>query len=53
MAFKRLTEHPKFKAWLSMKSLHEEDIKRAVEEAIKPKHLSIQLWKEGKWEAFD
>ena len=53
MAFKRLTEHPKFKAWLSMKSLHEEDIKRAVGEAIKPKHLSIQLWKEGKWEAFD
>jgi len=50
MAFKRLTEHPKFKAWLCMESLHAEDIERAVKEAMNPKYLNIQMWRDGKWE---
>lgn len=50
MAFKRLTANPKFKAWLSMKSLHTEDLERAVEAAMKPANLSIEIWRDGKWE---
>ena len=53
MAFNRLTKLPKFKAWLSMKSLHAEDFARAIEEAMNPKHLSVEIWRNGKWEKTD
>lgn len=49
MAFKRLAANPKFKAWLSMKSLNVDAIERAMEEAMNPKNLSIEMWKEGAW----
>ena len=49
MAFKRLVADPKFRSWLGMQSLHKEAVDRAVEEAMNPKHLSIEIWRDGKW----
>ena len=49
MAFKRLAADPKFKAWLSMQGLHKEAVDRAVEEAMNPKNLKVEMWKEGQW----
>ena len=48
-AFNRLTKLPKFKAWLSMQSLHAEDLARAVEEAMQVHNLKIEIMKEGQW----
>ena len=48
-AFNRLTKLPKFKAWLHMQSLHAEDFARAVEEAMNPRNLKIEMMEDGKW----
>ncbi len=51
-AFKRLTEHKKFKLWLKLKASEmmldkdelEKEINRAVEEAVKPENLKIEYY---------
>jgi hypothetical protein len=53
MAFKRLAADRKFKAWLSMQSLHADAVDQAVQEAMHPKNLRIEMMKEGKWEKID
>lgn len=53
-AFKRLIEHKKFKLWLQLKTSRmmvdkaklEEEINRAVEEAMKPENLKIEYFEE-------
>ena len=51
MAFKRLTDNPKFMAWLKVQSLHAEDLERAMEDAMKPANLSVEVYKEGQWKS--
>ncbi|MCK5613187.1 peptide chain release factor-like protein [Candidatus Pacearchaeota archaeon] len=53
MAFKRLAADPKFKAWLSLQGLYKEAVDQAVEEAMNPKNLKVEMMKEGKWEETD
>lgn len=48
-AFKRLTDNPKFKSWLRIKSIHEEDILRKVKEAMQPENLKIEVFTDNKW----
>ena len=49
IAFKRLCANEKFMNWLKIKSIHESDIKRKVEEAMKEENLKIEKMEEGKW----
>ena len=49
-AFKRLTDNPKFKSWLKIKSIHEEEIQALVKEAMRPDNLKVETFKDGKWE---
>ena len=49
-AFKRLTDNPKFKSWLKIKSIHEEEIQVLVKEAMRPDNLKVEIFKKGKWE---
>jgi len=54
-AFKRLTDHPKFKAWLKVRTAEalmtaderereRQEIERLVEEAMKPENLKIEYF---------
>lgn len=51
-AFKRLTDHKKFKLWLQLKASKmmvdqvelEKEVNRAVEEAMKPENLKIEYF---------
>lgn len=43
IAFKRLTDNPKFKSWLKIKSIHEEEIQDKVKEAMLPENLRVDL----------
>ena len=49
-AFKRLTEHPIFKSWLKIKSIHEQEIQDIVKEAMRPDNLKVETFTDGKWE---
>ena len=48
-AFKRLTASPKFKSWLRIKSIHEEELQEKVKEAMKPENLKIEVFDGNKW----
>lgn len=49
-AFKRLTDNPKFKSWLQIKSIHEQEIQDIVKEAMKPDNLKVEIFVDGTWE---
>jgi peptide chain release factor 1 len=52
IAFKRLTEHYKFRLWLNRKSyevIHEETIKQRVEKMLSEDNIKIEIKEEGKW----
>ncbi len=49
MAFKRLTENPKFMSWLKIKSVHEQEIQDIVKEAMMPDNLKTEIFEDGKW----
>jgi len=49
MAFKRLTDNPKFKSWLKIKSIHEQEIQDIVKEAMKPDNLKVEIFTNGIW----
>lgn len=48
-AFKRLTDNPKFRSWLTIKSIHEEEILKKVKLAMQPENLKIEVFKDKKW----
>lgn len=55
-AFKRLANHPKFKAWLGMKLSEIESgktIEDKVDELMKPENLRVEILDEGRWLASD
>ena len=49
IAFKRLTDNPKFKSWLKIKSIHEQEIQDIVKEAVKPENLKVEIFTDSKW----
>jgi len=49
-AFKRLTEDVNFRAWLKIKSIHEEEIQAYMKEAMRPENIKTEIFKDGKWE---
>jgi len=52
IAFKRLCSNDKFMNWLKIKSIHESDIKRKVEEAMQEENLKIEKMQNGKWVSY-
>ncbi len=54
IAFKRLVSSDKFKVWLRLHIAKmisgDYEIRKAIDEAMKPGNLKIELMKEGKWE---
>src|ERR1700743_2435227 len=55
-AFRRMTEHPKFKVWLN-KKIYEIDGKIPVEQQVTkemiPDNLKVEVKKNGRWEVVD
>ena len=49
IAFKRLGDNLNFKAWLRIKSIHEQEIREKVKEAMKPENLKIEVFENNKW----
>lgn len=52
IAFRRLCTNKKFMNWLKIKSIHESDIKRKVEEAMKEENLKVEKKEDGKWVSY-
>ena len=48
IAFKRLTDNLNFKAWLKIKSIHEEELQARVKEAMLPENLKIEVFEDIK-----
>ena len=49
VAFRSLCNNQKFKNWLKMESLYAEDLRKKVEESMRPENLKIEVWKDNKW----
>jgi len=57
IAFKRLTQHQKFKNWLKLKAAAvecgmyeiERMIEKAVDEAMEEKNLKVEVFENGRW----
>ena len=49
IAFKRLTDNPKFRSWLRIESVHKEEIRRKVKKAMRPENLKVEIMKDKKW----
>ena len=52
IAFRRLTKNPKFKLWLSMKSMEVMDkmtLEEKVDKMIKPENIKVEVKENGKW----
>lgn len=50
VAFKRLTNNPKFRAWLRIESIYKEEIRRKVKIAMHPENLKVEIFKNKKWQ---
>ena len=50
VAFRRLVDSAKFRAWLKIQSLHANAIEDAVRDALAPENLKIEILNDNKWE---
>lgn len=52
-AFRKMAEHPKFKAWVRIKAAtdvgFEAGLNRRIDELMRPENLKIEVKQDGKW----
>lgn len=53
LAFRKMTEHPKFKAWVRIQGALdyelEANLNKSIDEMMRPENLKIEVKRDGKW----